>query len=53
MSAPRISARCHPYEFADDDGDRASLMVYNATMSERTSLPGQRMIESHALVALT
>ena len=43
MRAPRISARCHPYEFADDEGDRASLIVYRATMSERTSLLGQRV----------
>lgn len=27
ISAPRISARCHPYELADDDGERASLIV--------------------------
>jgi hypothetical protein len=53
MSAPRISARCHPYEFADDEGDRANLIVYKATMSERTSLLSQRMIESNGLVILT
>lgn len=38
ISAPRISARCHPYELALDDGDVASLIVYSATMRERTSL---------------
>ena len=38
MSAPRISARCHPYELALDDGDVASLMVYRATTRESTSL---------------
>jgi hypothetical protein len=45
ISAPRISARCHPYEFADDEGDRASLIVYSATTSERTSLLSQHMIK--------
>ena len=53
MSAPRISARCHPYEFADDEGDRASLIVYSATMSERTSLPGQHTVEPIDLVIRT
>jgi hypothetical protein len=38
MSAPRISARCHPYELADDEGEVASLIVYRATMRESTSL---------------
>lgn len=38
MSAPRISALCHPYELAADEGEVASLMVYKATRSERTSL---------------
>ena len=38
ISAPRISARCQPYELALDDGDVASLIVYSATMRERTSL---------------
>lgn len=41
MSAPRISARCHPYEFAAEEGDRASLIVYSATIRERTSLSSQ------------
>ena len=40
ISAPRISARCHPYEFAEDEGERANLIVYNATMRDRTSLMG-------------
>jgi hypothetical protein len=38
ISAPRISALCHPYELAADEGEVASLMVYKATRSERTSL---------------
>lgn len=38
MSAPKISARCHPYEFWSDDGEVASLMVYRATINESTSL---------------
>lgn len=38
MSAPRISARCQPYELAAELGEVASLMVYNATISDRTSL---------------
>ena len=38
ISAPRISARCHPYEFSAEDGERASLIVYRATTRERTSL---------------
>lgn len=27
ISAPRISARCQPYELADEDGDVASFIV--------------------------
>ena len=53
MRAPRISARCHPYEFADDEGDRASLIVYRATMSERTSLSGQHVISLDYRMILT
>lgn len=38
IRAPRISARCHPYELADELGLVASLIVYSATIRERTSL---------------
>ena len=38
MSAPRISARCQPYEFALDEGAWANLMAYSATIRERISL---------------
>lgn len=42
IRAPRISALCHPYELAEDDGEVASLIVYSATTSERTSLTVSR-----------
>jgi hypothetical protein len=38
INAPRISALCHPYELALEDGDVASLIVYKATTRDRTSL---------------
>jgi hypothetical protein len=38
MRAPRISARCQPYELLAEEGEVASLIVYKATIRERTSL---------------
>ena len=38
IRAPRISALCHPYELAAEEGEVASLIVYSATIRDRTSL---------------
>ena len=38
IKAPRISALCQPYELLLEEGEVASLMVYNATTRDKTSL---------------
>lgn len=43
ISAPRISARCHPYEFVEVEGEVASLIAYSATINEMMSLSDRQL----------